>query len=154
MVIRKYRLEKGLSQEQLADMAGVSARTIQRLERGAKATPETLKCLAAALDVDFAALRKDDDMPEALSSTSPIAPAVEDHVRDIKAFYLHAIRYALVMLLLLVINLWVSPGFLWVVFPAIGWGIGLAAHGLSAFQIATFFGPDWERREIARRLRK
>lgn len=43
MIIRKLRIEQGFSQEQLAFMAGISVRTLQRIERGAKASPETLK---------------------------------------------------------------------------------------------------------------
>lgn len=50
MIIRMLRLEKGLSQEQLADKAGISTRTLQRIERGDAASPETLKCLAAVPD--------------------------------------------------------------------------------------------------------
>jgi len=56
MSVRKLRLEKGLSQEQLAEMAGISTRTLLRIERGANARPETLKCLAAVLETEFSAL--------------------------------------------------------------------------------------------------
>ena len=53
MIVRKLRLERGFLQEQLASMAGVSVRTLQRIERGANPSAETLKCLAAVLDTDF-----------------------------------------------------------------------------------------------------
>ena len=55
---------------------------------------------------------------------------------------------------LTLLNLWTSPGFLWVIYPAIGWGIGLIVHGLSVFEVLDPFGRDWERRQIARRLRR
>ena len=34
MIVRKLRLQRGWSQEQLAEMSGLSTRTIQRIERG------------------------------------------------------------------------------------------------------------------------
>ena len=158
MIIRKLRLELGLSQEQLAGMSGVSVRTIQRVERGAGATAETLKCLAAALDVDFSDLRKEQQMTTELSpKLAGLSDAERDameYVRDIKAFYVHAIQYVVVIAGLLALNLWVNPDFLWVIFPAIGGGIGLALHGMSVFEVVNLFGSDWERRQIARRLRR
>lgn len=158
MIVRKLRHERGLSQEQLSEMSGVSLRTIQRVERGAVATAETLKCIAAALEVDFSDLRKEHQMtiesPTGTAGLSATEREAMEYVRDIKSFYVHAIQYVVIMLGLLVLNLWVSPGFLWVVFPAIGWGIGVLAHGLSVFEVVNFFGADWEKRQIARRLRR
>lgn len=158
MIVRKLRLEMGLSQEQLAAMSGVSVRTIQRIERGAGASAETLKCLAAALNTGFSELRKEQPMatetsPNASTFTDAERDAME-YVRDIKAFYVHAIQYAVVKLGLLALNLWTGPEFLWVIFPALGWGIGLMAHGLSVFEIVNFFGHGWEKRQIAKRLER
>lgn len=50
--VRKLRLEKGLSQEQLAEKAKVSVRTIQRLESGQDVSIETLNLVAGALSVE------------------------------------------------------------------------------------------------------
>ena len=48
-----YRRKRGLSQEQLSALSGVSARTIQRIEKGTvEAHLATLKLLADSLDVD------------------------------------------------------------------------------------------------------
>ena len=49
--LRRHRLAAGLTQEQLAARAGLSARGVQDLERGARTTPqrETVRRLAAAL---------------------------------------------------------------------------------------------------------
>lgn len=49
--IRQLRLEKGWSQEQLASIAGLSTRTVQRLENGEQASLETLSAIAAALEL-------------------------------------------------------------------------------------------------------
>src|SRR5205814_6188705 len=53
MLIQKLRLKRGWSQQQLADASGLSVRTIQRIENGAAASTESLKCLAAVFEVDF-----------------------------------------------------------------------------------------------------
>ena len=50
--VRKLRLEKGLSQEQLAEKVKVSVRTIQRLESGQDVSIETLNLVAGALSVE------------------------------------------------------------------------------------------------------
>lgn len=49
MLVQKLRLQRGWSQEQLAEVAGVSVRTIQRLERGQPGSLKTLKALWPAL---------------------------------------------------------------------------------------------------------
>lgn len=158
MIVRKLRIEKGLSQEQLAEMSGISTRTLQRIERGAKASPETLKCIAAVLETDFSRLREDQTMQTQTEGTMPDLSDEERHameyVRDIKAFYLHALQYGVVMVILLIINLMTSPGYLWVLWAALGWGIGVAAHGLSVFEVINPFGDDWEKRQLARRMRQ
>ena len=76
-----------------------------------------------------------------------------EYVRDIKGFYVHLTQYGAMMVILLIINLLTSPGYLWVIWPALGWGIGVAAHGLNVFEVVDFFGRDWERRQLAKRLR-
>ena len=75
-----------------------------------------------------------------------------EYVRDIQGFYSHLAQYVVVMVLLIGINLWTSPGFFWAIFPAIGWGLGVAVHGLSVFEVINLFGRDWEKRQIAKRL--
>jgi predicted ATPase/DNA-binding XRE family transcriptional regulator len=57
MLLRQLRLAAGLTQEGLAERAGVSARGVQDLERGVRLAPraETLRLLADALDLDAAA---------------------------------------------------------------------------------------------------
>ena len=52
-LLRRYRVAAGLTQEQLAERAGVSARGISDLERGARGLPrkDTLELLLQALDL-------------------------------------------------------------------------------------------------------
>ena len=63
MSVRKYRLEKGWSQEQLAHMSGLSVRTVQRIEQGQKAGLESLKCLAAVFETNISDLIKEVGLP-------------------------------------------------------------------------------------------
>jgi transcriptional regulator with XRE-family HTH domain len=50
-VVRKLRLERALSQEELASKAGVDRATIMRMERGQAVRPNTLRRVARALGV-------------------------------------------------------------------------------------------------------
>ena len=56
MIVKRLRDKKGWSQEQLAEFSGLSLRTIQRVEAGNRASLETLKSLAATLEVDMSKL--------------------------------------------------------------------------------------------------
>lgn len=51
-------------------------------------------------------------------------------------FLVHAIVYAAVMLLLVVINLLTSPGTLWFIWPLIGWGLAVTLHAARVFLLA------------------
>lgn len=62
MILKQLRISRHLSQEQLAQMSGLSVRTIQRIESGANASLESQKCLAAALDVTIEALNQESIM--------------------------------------------------------------------------------------------
>lgn len=57
--IKQLRLSKNLSQEQLAEKAKVSVRTIQRMEAGDDASIETLNLVAGALGVSVKELFDD-----------------------------------------------------------------------------------------------
>ena len=52
MIVKELRVKNKWSQEQLAAMSGLSARTIQRVESGQSASFETLKSLASVFEID------------------------------------------------------------------------------------------------------
>lgn len=64
MILKQLRISRLLSQEQLAQMSGLSVRTIQRIESGKNASTESLKCLAAALDENVSTLQQEKFMPD------------------------------------------------------------------------------------------
>lgn len=59
MILKKLRISRHLSQEQLAQLSGLNVRTIQRIESGQAASLESQKCLAAALDIDIDTLNQE-----------------------------------------------------------------------------------------------
>ena len=59
MILKQLRISRHLSQDQLAQMAGLNVRTIQRIESGHNASIESLKCLASALEVDISSLNQE-----------------------------------------------------------------------------------------------
>jgi transcriptional regulator with XRE-family HTH domain len=59
MILKQLRLSRLLSQEQLAQMSGLSVRTIQRIESGHSPSVESLKCLASVLEVDVSTLTQE-----------------------------------------------------------------------------------------------
>lgn len=46
------------------------------------------------------------------------------------AFYIHLVVYVFVNLMLIAINLATTPWYFWFMWPLLGWGIGLLAHGV------------------------
>lgn len=150
MIIRKLRLEKGWSQEQLAEMAGVSSRTIQRIENGCEVSHETVKCLAAVFEIDFNYLRQENNMTDNI--LSPQERDAMRFVRGIKVFYTHLIVYTCVMVFLFALNLLTGPSYIWAAWPAIGWGLLLCVHAVSVFGVVPIFDQDWEKQQIEKRL--
>lgn len=65
--IKRLRTERAWSQEQLAEIADVSLRTIQRVEADGSASRETRMALAAAFDIDV----RDLGEPETVLPESP-----------------------------------------------------------------------------------
>jgi len=157
MLIQKLRLQRGWSQEQLAELSGLSVRTIQRLERGQPGSLESLKALGAVFDIDFSELKEPDMTPHPEFATPkdglpPDEALALAKVRDQKAFYINLAQYAVVIPVLAAINYFATPGYLWVIWPALGWGLGVAFHGIRAFSIAPFLDGGWERRQVEKIL--
>ncbi|MGB1263353.1 MAG: 2TM domain-containing protein [Cognaticolwellia sp.] len=151
MIVRKLRLKRAWSQEQLAQLSGLNIRTIQRIERGQKAGLESLKSLAAVFDVELETLLMEKDMTSADKFNEEENRVIE-HVKEIKGFYNHLITYTVVIFALFLINFFATPQYYWVLWAAMGWGIGLVSHGLSVFEIFNLFGADWEKKQIEKRL--
>ena len=152
MLVHKLRVQRGWSQEQLAELTGLSARTIQRIERGQNASAESLKAIAAVFELDLSALRE----PQMQTPTTPQVSAEEAlalaRVRRIKEFYIHLAEYCVIIGSLAVMNVFVSSHTPWVLFAAVPWGLVLIVYGLRAFDKLPFLSGEWERRQVERYL--
>jgi transcriptional regulator with XRE-family HTH domain len=67
VAVRREREIAGLSQQVLATKAGISLRTLSRIEAGEDCTVSTLEALAGALDLSPAALLAEPEPTEAAS---------------------------------------------------------------------------------------
>jgi transcriptional regulator with XRE-family HTH domain len=165
MLVYKLRLQKGWSQEQLADLSGLSVRTIQRIENGQAASVESLKSLASVFEVDFNTL-KEPPMSSNTTSSMPPQQALNGqsisndeilaiaHVRKLKGFYSHLIRYIVIVSALAIFNFIKSPAYFWVVWVALGWGLGVLFHGLRVFQFSPFDNAEWEKKQVEKYLNR
>ncbi len=138
-IVKPLRLEKGWSQEQLAEIAGLSVRTIQRLENGGACSLETAKALSAVFDTppDYF-----------LNNTSSLDAPQREKLADVERerrlrrrfkFYRHLISFLVVNAGLVLINLIFNPETIWFHYPLLGWGIGLILHAIKTFL------HDWEK---------
>lgn len=71
----------------------------------------------------------------------------KEKVEAIKSFYGNLLAYLIVIPALFWLN-YKTTSFVWAIFPAIGWGIGLIINGWSVFGRNPFLGKDWEQRKI------
>lgn len=163
MIVKKLRLRRGWSQEQLAHITNLSVRTIQRIERGNKPGLETATALASVFEVDLSTF---DTGKADMSETSNLEsienemknPKVEiaadeleamQYVKGLKRFYLHLFVYAMFVGVGLIragledaIGVWLF----------MGWGFVVLLHGLISFEAVDFIGPKWEKKQIEKRI--
>jgi hypothetical protein len=58
-------------------------------------------------------------------------------------FYIHATVYVCVTVLQVGINSFTTPDVMWSIFPALGWGLGLAGHYAGVFVLSEWRIKDW-----------
>ena len=141
--IKKMRLERHWSQDQLAEMSGLSIRTIQRIENGENAGLESLKSLAAVFETNITDSNKKEEMEQIRKE--------EAYVQNVKGFY----KLLAVAILSLVVPfiLAVSDSSNWNVFLWIllSWGVLIGVYSLNVFD---FFGEEWKKKVIRNRFKK
>ena len=152
MLVQKLRLQRGWSQQQLAELSGLNVRTIQRIEKGQEPSVESLKSLAAVFNVEFSTLKEqgmDNFISESQSAEEILA---FNQVRKLKGFYIHLAQYVLVIALLTVINALTTPNRWWVQWVIMGWGVGVFFHWLQISERFSLFGSKWEKEQVEKRL--
>jgi transcriptional regulator with XRE-family HTH domain len=152
MLVQKLRLQRGWSQQQLAELSGLNIRTIQRIEKGQEPSLESLKSLAAVFNVEFSTL-KEQGMDNVISETQSAEEILAfKQVRKLKDFYIHLAQYVLVIAVLTVVNALTTPNHWWVQWVVIGWGIGVFFHWLQISERFGLFGSKWEKEQVEKRL--
>ncbi len=161
MIVRKLRLQRGWTQDQLAEMAGLSVRTVQRLERGDRPSLETAKALGAVFEVDHTSFHPEEPV---MVQSAPAVPPAQDppkvevspeesaalsHARSVKSFY-----EGLLVWLAVTVTMFIAFG----VHEPIVWacvgGAALAVvfQGLLSFETIRLPGVDYERRLAEKKL--
>lgn len=161
MIVRKLRMEKGWSQEDLAQLSGLSVRTIQRVEQGKRVGPETMKCLAAVFETDFAKLMQENIVEKSDKTTNSRFDREEgqaiEYVRELRGFHMNWISFLIVIPCLFLLNRFISPETLWVAYVVGAWLVAIALHGavlLVSYGGFGVFSQSWERRQIEKRLKR
>ena len=152
MLVQKLRLQRGWSQQQLAELSGLNVRTIQRIEKGQEPSVESLKSLAAVFNVEFSTL-KEQGMDNVISESQSAEEILAfNQVRKLKGFYIHLAQYVLVVSLLTVINALTTPNRWWVQWVIMGWGVGVFFHWLQISERFGLFGSTWKKEQVEKRL--
>lgn len=161
MVVRKLRLQRGWSQDQLAEMTGLSVRTIQRVERGRKPSLETSKALAAVFEVDISTfIAEDTEMntqqnqsidtmeSDGVARLAADEKAALTYAKGVQEFWTGVLVYVVLLVAFTVAGFRDSTALL--VFGGIG--LGIALQGLLAYEVIRLPWQDFEKRIAEKRL--
>ena len=128
MSIKDLRLEKGWSQEQLAELSNLSTRTIQRIEKDNKASLESIKSLAVVFKLEVNELKEkiENNENKKIKENS----FLEFLIKDSKF-----IKFLVINFMLLFINIVSGTEHLWFLYPLLGWGIPLVYKKYSFYKL-------------------
>ncbi|WP_420552606.1 helix-turn-helix domain-containing protein [Tenacibaculum aiptasiae] len=141
--LKKMRLARHWSQEQLATMSGLSVRTIQRIENGENAGLESLKSLAAVFETTITDVKKEIDVAQLKEETA--------YLEKVKGLY-KLVAIALLSMLLPIILVFVdNSNWLLLVWTLFSWLLVIGVYSIKVFD---FFGKDWERKLLEKKFGK
>jgi transcriptional regulator with XRE-family HTH domain len=135
--IKKMRLERHWSQDQLAEMSGLSIRTIQQIENGENAGLESLKSLASVFEPNITDSNKKEELEQTRKE--------EEYFRNIEGLY--AIVGAGIFCLMTPLISAIIDSSYWDDF----FMVILGAYSLNVFD---FFGENWKRKIIDKKFKK
>tara|TARA_B100000809_G_scaffold265803_1_gene325806 strand:+ start:6058 stop:6516 length:459 start_codon:yes stop_codon:yes gene_type:complete len=141
--IKKMRLERHWSQDQLAEMSGLNIRTIQRIENGENAGLESLKSLASVFEINITDSDKKQELEQIRKE--------EEYIQNVKGFYKLLAIAILSLIVPFIIAINDSSNwniFLWIL---LSWGVLLGIYSLNVFD---FFGEEWKRKMINKKFKK
>ena len=171
MIVRKLRLQKAWSQDYLAELTGLSIRTIQRIEKGEKPGLESIRLLAEAFNIDAQALKDEilrnsdeTNKEETMETIQHIHISTDEkeameYVKKLKVFYSHLSLFSIVVMILLTIKLIlpphdfvIPPHLMWITWILFIWSIGIAIHAIKIFKPFEYLSPEWEKKQIEKKL--
>jgi len=73
----------------------------------------------------------------------------KERVAEIKKFYTGLVGYVIVISMLGAVNYYTNEWrYMWFLWAAFGWGIGLVFQAAKAYQWSPFMGKNWEERKL------
>jgi len=73
----------------------------------------------------------------------------KERVEELKKFYGNLTSYIIVITGLAILNYYTNGWrYMWFLWAALGWGLGVVFHAIGTFNLNPFFGKDWEKRKI------
>lgn len=148
---RSLRLTRAWSQEQLAELSGLSVRTVQRIEKGDQPSLETMSALAAVFEVSVADLSEPNSLgDDALDQKIAYA---KNKVTEEGHFYRSVITAIVVCLLLLVINHFTAPTSVWSLWVVGIWCVLLVIRGIRTFVFRGLISR-WQQKRLRQILRR
>jgi transcriptional regulator with XRE-family HTH domain len=141
--LKEMRLQRHWSQEQLAEMSGLSIRTIQRIENGENAGFESLKSLAAVFEIEIVDSDKKEESAQIREE--------EAYIQSIKGLYkllAIAILSLIAPVLLAISDASNWPVFFWLL---LSWIVIIGIYSLNVFN---FFGDEWKQKLIKKKFKK
>jgi 2TM domain len=79
---------------------------------------------------------------------------IRRRVKRLAEFYRHLAMYVIVISIVWIVSFIAAKEIptsiwrFWAIWPTIGWGIGVIAHGLSVLPNYGFFSLDWEEKKV------
>lgn len=150
--IRPLHLEKGWSQEQLATIAGLSTRTVQRIENGEQASLETLTAIAAALGVQVSDLNAQPQQTT-MGEETPDEQRLRRQVAAEGKLLSMAVRFAVIGAILLAVNVFTYPHYLWSLWAIGGMSLALVMRAVRTLLLRNVFSR-WQEQRLAQKLRR
>ncbi|WP_442799507.1 2TM domain-containing protein [Pantoea vagans] len=148
---KEHRLARAWSQEQLAELAGLSTRTVQRIENGERPGLETLSALAAVFEVNVADLTGPQNGED---------QALDQRIVDARSriagearFYRSLVTAVVVCTLLFVINRVTAPDTHWSLWVAAIWGALLIVRAIRTFIFHSVM-QRWQQKRLQKMLRR
>lgn len=149
--IKEYRLKNAWSQDQLAQLASLSVRTVQRIEKGHPPGLETLSALASVFNVNVSELSESthhaNDTLDTRINEARLRVDQETH------FYRTLIIALVICSVLMSVNYLLSPDSYWSVVVTLVWAVLIAIRGLRTFVLKDRI-TAWQQKRVLRLIRE